>query len=57
MTVQGTPTSVRKSRAAAGSLSMPPMQRQVAVIAPTRDIALRKPFAPPPRPLQKPKLL
>ncbi|WP_232447104.1 hypothetical protein [Burkholderia ubonensis] len=36
---------------------MPPMQRHVAVILPTRETAFVKPFAPPPSPQQNPKLL
>ncbi|KVD02313.1 hypothetical protein WI77_31885 [Burkholderia ubonensis] len=33
------------------------MQRHVAVILPTHEVAFLKPFAPPPIPQQNPKLL
>lgn len=39
-----------KSLIAAGSLSMPPMQRKRAVVLPTRAWPRLKPFAPPPNP-------
>ncbi|WP_232437019.1 hypothetical protein [Burkholderia ubonensis] len=55
--VHSTPTSERKSRHAAGSLSMPPMQRHFAVMFPTRDSARWKPLAPPPKPLHIVKTL